>query len=509
MISIMLISAGLSYFLSLPFASVLQGSGYRLRGLLRAKKGLIACLIYFAISLAAELCVLLLLGGVAQKIVTFFVYISTGLFVCLIHKKIGIKMHYTRRLVRLLIASTLLYIAAYIGLFFTSVRGLWSVTPATAPLVLAVTGFLMNPFENINNQRYVKRAKSKLAAATGIKIGVTGSYAKTSVKCYLEKLLSLRYKTLASPANYNTPMGVVKTVEEATGKEDALIFEMGARRNGDIRELCEMIHPDIGVITGIAPQHLETFGSIEAVMKEKNRLAECIPADKTVFYNLTDPLVRRLYEAREGKKIGVGYRDADYIISDRHFTAAGSSFTLSKGEKSISIVMPCVGLACVIDLSLAAAVAIELGVPRESVALAAKTAYSPSHRFEVVKSGAVTVIDDSYNINPIGAEVALDSLDLFEGGRKVVYTSGIVELGKEEEEYNRALGERIAKTASIAVVCKGRYGDAVVRGISGATREVAVIRVENTQEASSLFGSILKKGDVLLIMSDLPRDYLL
>ena len=93
MISIMLISAGLSYFLSLPFASVLQGSGYRLRGLLRAKKGLIACLIYFAISLAAELCVLLLLGGVAQKIATFFVYISTGMFVCLIHKKIGIKMH--------------------------------------------------------------------------------------------------------------------------------------------------------------------------------------------------------------------------------------------------------------------------------------------------------------------------------------------------------------------------------------------------------------------------------
>ena len=506
MIAVILISAGLAYFLSLPFASVLQGGGYRLSALLRAKRALVSCAVYFAVSTTVESIVLYFTDGLVAFAITAVLYLFTGAFVLYIHRKMRIAMHFTRRLIRLLIAFVLLYILLFIGLTFLSMSGLWATTPVIAPFLLMATACILSPFEKRNNRRYVQKAAARFADCSATKIGVTGSYGKTGVKHYLEKLLSVSYVTLVTPENYNTPLGIAKTVGEMTGKEEMLVLEMGARRRGDIAELCDIVCPDIGVITGIAPQHLETFHSIEEIMKEKNVLAERVVKEKTVFYNLTDPLVRKLYEEREGKKLGVGYKDAEYIISEEHFDNEGSSFVLSDGERCIKVKLPAVGKSCVVNFALAAAVSIECGILWESVAEIARESYAPAHRFEIVKRGDVTVIDDSYNINPIGAAAALDSLAAFAGERKVVYTSGIVELGEQEERYNRELGEHLAKVADLAIVCEGRYGDAIVRGIGNKTK---VIRVRDTREASALFGRVLGKGDVLLIMSDLPRDYLL
>ena len=506
MIAAVLISAGLTYFLLLPFASVLQGGGYRLKALLRAKKELIACALYFVFVAAAEIVVILYFPHLLVCLWTSVFYLFTGLFVFFTHKKMRMGMHYTPRLIRLLIVSTALYIGAFIGLYFLSFDGLWAATPALAPLFLALSAQVILPVEKANNRRYIRKAKASLSETRATKIGVTGSYGKTSVKHYLEGLLSVKYATLASPENYNTPLGVARTMQEATGREQMLVLEMGARRRGDIGELCEIVRPDVGVITGIAPQHLETFLSMENILAEKNVLAESVGDEGVVFYNLTDPSVRALYNKRLGKKIGVGYENADYLIRNVSFSVLGATFMLVKGEKSIRITSSCVGMAFVVDFCLAAAVAIELGIPWEDIAMAAKRSYPPSHRFEVVRSGDVVVIDDSYNVNPVGAAVALNSLGCFEGERKIVYTSGMVELGEEEEALNRALGEKISEVASVAIVGEGRYGDAVVRGIR---ESIAVFRAADTATASKLFESILKKGDVLLIMSDLPRDYLL
>ena len=324
----------------------------------------------------------------------------------------------------------------------------------------------------------------------------------------MDGLLRLKYNTLATPENFNTPAGIAKTMQQATGREQALVLEMGARHTGDIKELCDIVHPNAGIITGIAPQHLETFKSVETIMQEKNELANAVPNGCTVFYNLTDHFVRKLYDKRQGNKIGMGYDNADYILSDIEITVDGSTFVLSNEKKRVQITTPCVGLAAVIDLSIAAIVAAEQGVSWESIVGGAKRLYSPSHRFEVVRRGDVTVIDDSYNINPVGAAVALDSLCYFQGERKIVYTSGIVELGVAEEELNFALGKKIASTSQVAIVCEGRYGDAVTRGIK-ALGGAKVYRVRDTQEATALFENILQRGDVLLIMSDLPREYML
>ncbi|HAE88785.1 MAG TPA: hypothetical protein DCG79_02820, partial [Clostridiales bacterium] len=223
MIATILISAGLTYFLSLPFASVLQGGGYRLKALLRAKKELLACALYFSFVAAAESVVILRFPFVLVCVWTSVFYLFTGAFVFLVHRKMRIDMHYTPRLVRLLIATTALYILGFIGLFFLSFNGLWAVTPALAPLFLALSAQVILPVEKANNRRYIRKAKASLSETRATKIGVTGSYGKTSVKHYLEGLLSAKYFTLVSPENYNTPLGVARTMQEATGREEMLV----------------------------------------------------------------------------------------------------------------------------------------------------------------------------------------------------------------------------------------------------------------------------------------------
>lgn len=511
MIALLLISAGLAYFFSLPFASVLQGGNYRIRTYFtRAKKDILLCFVWCLCCTGGGIAAVLCCGRILLTACIFLIYWSMGVFTWFIHRVMKMPVTFTNRLVRLLVVNTFLYGLLIFGLYFTSFYALWAAFPALIPVCLPLGALIMNPIEKKNNERYLARAKEKLSHSKGIKIGITGSYGKTSIKTDLDRLLSLSYKTLVTPANYNTPLGIAKTMEVSDGREEILILEMGARRKGDIRELCELVSPTIGVLTGIAPQHLETFKSEEAILWEKGELGRFVPAEGIVFYNLTDSKVRRLYEERQGRKIGVGFEDAEYLIGDLEMSAAGSSFRISRGgEEVLSLDIPIVGKAGVVNCALAAVVALTIGLSREAIEQGAKTLYPAPHRFEVTKVGEFTVIDDSYNINPIGAVSALESLAYFEGDRRVVYASGIVELGEKEADINRELGRKLAANADLAILAEGRYGDYVAEGISEYDPNFRIIRVKDTAEASLLFKKILRKGDVLLIMSDLPRDYLL
>jgi len=297
----------------------------------------------------------------------------------------------------------------------------------------------------------------------------------------------------------------LKTV---SGEEDFFIAEMGARRKGDIRELCDLVSPDLGIITGIAPQHLETFGSIEAILAEKNELALSVPNSGCVFYNVADDLVRVLAEKRTGEKRTVGFERADYLIENLRISSSGTSFDLVFGEKKLSFETPLLGKGAAVDLALSAAIALFLGAGSAAIVSAAKEMKPAPHRLESIRSGDLLILDDSYNANPIGVSVALETLDAIEGKRKIVYTSGMVELGKEEAERNFALGKEIARVADIAIVSKSRYGDLVFKGlISSGFSEESIYRVESTEEATALFSRFVRAGDVLLITSDLPEDY--
>ena len=117
-------------------------------------------------------------------------------------------------------------------------------------------------------------------------IGITGSYGKTSVKFYLNKLLSAKYNVLMTPESFNTPLGVVKTIRTSLkATHEIFICEMGAKNINDIKEICDIVHPKHGVITSIGPQHLESFKTVENVVKTKFELADAIDKNGMVFLN--------------------------------------------------------------------------------------------------------------------------------------------------------------------------------------------------------------------------------
>ena len=509
MIGLIVISTGIAYFISLPFASLLQGANYRIDVyFLRARKWLIMCASYAAVFAAISLGAHYFCQGVFGGILLSICYLLSGVFTYGLHKKMRLHLTMTNRLARLLIATIFLYAIVFFPLYFLSLQCLWAAMPAMAPFILAGAALLCSPLETINNDRYLKRAKNALNKTNAVKIAITGSYGKTSVKNDLEQLLSETYRTLATPANYNTPLGIAKTMGASDGKEEIIILEMGARRKGDIKELCALVDPTIGVITGIAPQHLETFGTLENIIAEKNELARAISPEHIVYYNLADERVRTLYDARAGKKVGVGFERADRLIRNIIISESGTSFDLVNGEERLSFFAPLYGKAMIADLAIACTIALDLGVSTDSLREIVGRISAVPHRFEVSHSGDVTIIDDSYNINPIGADAALESLAVFQAKRRIVYVSGIVELGADTERINRALGAKIAATSDVAIIAGGRYGDFVAQGILAAEPSFAILRVEDTAEATAGFRQLLREGDLLLIMSDLPRDYL-
>lgn len=509
MIGFLFLSAAIAHFYSLPFAAILQGAGYRTRVYFkRCGKFCVFSLLYFVVLAPV---VVWIEGFFALRFRWVFflcALLSTALVLFVVSKKIGIEGKFTHRLIRLSIGHIVCYLLFLFALAFTPLRVLWCVAPSLSPFVFAIASLVLQPFERKNNARYVARAKGKLEKMKAVKIGVTGSYGKTSVKVLLNRFLSLSFNVLSTPENYNTPLGIAKSLQNASGEEDFFIAEMGARRKGDIAELCALVSPDLGIVTGIAPQHLETFGSVENIMAEKGELPASVPENGFVFYNVADDRVRSLSEKRVGGKKTVGFENADYLIENYRCSADGISFDLVQEGERLPLVSPLLGRGAAVDLALAAAVAVELGVKKEKLIEEAKRMRPAPHRLEAIKRGDVLILDDGYNANPIGVCTALETLRTIEGKRKIVYTSGIVELGKEEVSINVRIGEEIAKVADVAIVCAGKFGDLVTRGLhSSDFPEEKIFRVKDTEEATALFGRVLQAGDVLLITSDLPRDY--
>ena len=186
--------------------------------------------------------------------------------------------------------AILIGLAAVLTWFSSALLTGWlliGVVLALMPCLPVVCNFLNSPMEKAVNQHFVNDALSRLRQMPDMKIiGITGSYGKTSVKFYLKTLLEARYSVLMTPESFNTPMGVVRTIREHLRPDhEIFLCEMGARHVGDIKEICDMVHPDWGVITSIGPQHLETFFTMENIVHTKFELADALPDHGTLFLN--------------------------------------------------------------------------------------------------------------------------------------------------------------------------------------------------------------------------------
>lgn len=370
---------------------------------------------------------------------------------------------------------------------------------AVFPLIIIPVILLSNLADKLyevpRNRGYIRKAKAKMRGAEIKVIGVTGSYGKTSTKNILSDILGSKYRVLSTPRSHNTPMGLALAINSNDLKDyDFFIAEMGARHVGDIAELCEMCPPDYSLITGICPQHLESFRSIENVVKAKGEIL--LPDSSAV-------IAEDCFDLFEGYSC-TKYR-AD-CVSDIICTKDGGDFTLTLDGQSARVHTKLLGKHAVENIALAAKLASVLGMSLDDIAKAIPEINYIEHRLQLIKSGGVNILDDGYNSNVKGAAAAIEVLKSFDG-RKIAVTPGLVELGILEQSENYELGKKLVGLDYVILVGE-RLVEPVKDGYldNGGDKEKikTVLGLDNAREELK---SILKEGDTVLFLNDLPDIY--
>lgn len=382
-------------------------------------------------------------------------------------------------------------------------------------IIILAAGAILSPLERRISRRYYDEAASILRSMPDLKvIGVTGSYGKTTTKHYLQRILSEKYETLMTPGSYNTTLGVVRTVREMLKPyHQIFIVEMGAKQHGDIREICDLVHPGAGIITAVGPQHLESFGTIDDVQATKFELADALPSDGLALFNndfekIADRPVNNVQALRYAVRNTDG---ADYIATDIKYSASGTDFDVVEAAtgRRLHLHTRLVGECNVSNLLGAAAMAHHMGVSDSQIAYAVQQIEQVEHRMSIRRvPGGLTIIDDAFNSNPVGSAMALDVLAGMTQGRRFLITPGMIELGERQYELNEAFGHHAATACDIAIVV-GRYNrDAIVDGLRRGGKDESTIRMVDTfTEAQQVLTVMAASGDTVLYENDLPDTF--
>ena len=436
----------------------------------------------------------------------------------LIKYKAKKKLDFTSRATRLFAVEIIVVISAVITVFFFTNSIQYSVLPlviavAFSFLVIILSNLLITPVEVMINQWYINDAKKKIRSYTNlIKVGITGSYGKTSVKYFLHSILSEKYNVLMTPGSFNTTLGVVRTIREyLQPTHEVFIVEMGAKKIGDVNEICEIVMPHYGILTAIGPQHLETFGSLENIITGKFEIITSLPSDGVGFVNF-DTITSNIFpENIKCKLITFGvHSPAEYTAANIIYKGIGMSFEVQReGEKMLVVETKLLGEHNVSNLLSCCALALELKVEKYQIEKAIKSIESVSHRLEVKKlPNGITIIDDAFNSNPVGSKMALEALKRFEGKRKIVITPGMIELGSKEYELNFEFGKSIAANCDFAVLVGTNRTKPIQDGIKSVNFPKENLFVcKNLAEANEKVKSIMKEGDVVLYENDLPDTF--
>ncbi len=344
-----------------------------------------------------------------------------------------------------------------------------------------------------------------------IVVGITGSFGKTSTKFILGEILKTKYNVLVPPSSYNTPMGLTRAVREMLEPcHEVFIAEMGARRVGEIKELCEIVKPKYGILTSIGSQHLETFGSIENIVKTKYELAQSLPEDGVAFFPEDGAYCSKLYSQHAGSKRNYGLGEGLYMTAENiKVDPEGSSFELVTSDGgSVFCHTKLLGRHNVLNILACAACAKEIGLNMDEIAEGIERVEPVEHRLQLINSGTgVIVIDDAFNSNPEGTKAAMEVLSMFEG-RKICVTPGMVELGEIEEQENKKFGARMAPVCDIVILVGKRHTQPIKQGLIEAGFDTAgIFTVTNLKEATDILSQLTKPGDVVLFENDLPDNY--
>ena len=380
------------------------------------------------------------------------------------------------------------------------------------PILVPLSNLINKPIEKSIQNWYINDAKKILASMPDLhKVGITGSYGKTSMKFYLSELLSSQYETLKTPESFNTPMGVTITVRtHLKPTHEYFVCEMGARRVGEIAELCEIANPHDGIITSVGPQHLETFGSIENVANTKFELADSVYPNGKLYLNGDNDIIRKKAPAYPNSILYGTTEGCDYRATDVKVTYRGTEFTVTapNGE-SCRFTMKLLGEHSVLNVTGAIAYCHGTGMTLEQLVLPVKRIAAVPHRLQLLDHGNGTVfIDDAYNSNPSGCRAALSVLGLFEE-YKILVTPGMVELGEKQAELNAEFGKEAAKVCDFIILVGKKQTEPIYSGIQSAGYDMSKVFVAGNLNSALAKVQQLNTGKkkIVLLENDLPDNY--
>lgn len=445
----------------------------------------------------------------------FFMLISIFIYR---QKNVKKKFVFTKRMVRLAVAFGVVMIAIagalviFVENSYASVAAML-VCVYLVPLIVLLCNLITRPLELMINQHFINDAKRIIADAKNLTvIGITGSYGKTSTKYFVKTLLESEFQVLMTPESYNTTLGVVKTVRgELKATHEIFVCEMGARIVGEIAEICDIVKPSIGVITSIGYQHLESFGSIENIIKTKFEMVDCLPKDGVAILNYDNDFIRNHPVGNPVVSYGIEQGvDKDYQARDISFTKDGTRFTVvaKSGEEAV-FETKIIGLHNVLNITAAIAIANRLGVSFNKLISHVKRLEAVPHRLQLRQNNNMAIIDDAYNSNLVGAKSALDCLNTFEG-MKILITPGMVELGAKQDEMNFDFGAYAATICDMIILIGRIQTLPIANGVNSMqfTAEKLII-CDTFLEGFAVAEKQAQSGAqvAVLIENDLPDNY--
>ena len=393
-----------------------------------------------------------------------------------------------------------------------------------APLWLVAGNLLMQPLETYFRRRYLQHAKQVLDSIGPKIIGITGSYGKTTTKNFLRDLLSVRYRTYATPKSYNTLMGISLAINRDLADDyraEYFVSEMGAYVEGEIERICRLTPPDIAVVTEIGPQHLERFGSLVNVKNAKYEIVKNLPPNGVAVLNWDNPYIREmaaegypntiLTVSRETPIDAAREHGLTWVARDISESLSGLEFVVTRvatGEQA-QIVTSIVGEHNVTNLLLCIAVAHHEGIGLRDIAMRIGSLQPAESRLVLNSTAAgITIINDAYSANPKGVVSALKVLGMHETGARLLITPGMIELGDMQDAENHKLGLLAAEYATDIILIGDAQTKPIREAIQSTSFDLSRLReVETLKESVEWYQQNLQAGDTVLFLNDLPDTY--
>jgi len=330
-------------------------------------------------------------------------------------------------------------------------------------------------------------------------IGITGSTGKTTTKEAIAHVLSQRFRVLKSEGNFNNHFGLPLMLLKLEPEHDLAVIEMAMSHAGEIAALAAIARPEIGVVTNVAPVHLEFFNSVADIARAKYELVQALPAGGTAILNADDEYVLQFGRDFHGKVVFYGMnRTADVRAENIESRGLfGSAFDLVVDGCRERATLQLVGAHNIYNALAAAAVAVERGIsPSEAVsALASLT--PADKRGQVVQVGNITVINDCYNSNPKALDAMVDALAAMPATRRIVVAGEMLELGPKAAELHRSSGSRMAQqNISVLLGVRGLAGQMVDAARAAG---MAAAFVDTPEQAAEWLARETCDGDVVLL----------